>query len=305
MKMCGMWKRITAVRRPESETAVSSRIAILIVLSMICVPLNGCGSGGGGGTPDYQSLGVGMIIQSQSDPGSTNSTMSSKAFSKPVCNWKRVELNLKAPRVQRVTPLLRTADFTQSSNIDLTKYTCLFILAWDKVQGANHYKIFYQRNEVWDSNTYDKSADGDFPADRPQAYLDFDDELKDVTPAAGSYQFEIKALSGNNVIAELPVVTASLGMYIQSVPQMSFTSPNLTWDIITNATEYRITFDENNNNAVTVDGSIISGTTMSYNVGTKFGTPQLKSHDVWLDARYEDINGNPLEVSRGIYTIQY
>ena len=281
--------------------AVSVRVAIFLLALIASVFLNGCGGGSGGGNsgdnnnnPTYKSLGVGVTIQSSSDPKTQSMSYQATGF-----DWKRIDLPLNAPRVQ-MAPVFRMTDFSSSAGLDPAKNIYLILLAWDKVDGAGHYQVFYQGNKVWDSDTFDTIADGAFDKDNPQAYLDFDDELKTGTLAAGEYQFEIKALDGNTVIAELPKVNASLGVYLQAIPEIgdfNVTKPNLTWNAITNTTEYRISF--NGVNTATVGSS-----TLSYDVGQKL-TASATYYRVWIDARYSEANGNPVEIARGRGGLSY
>lgn len=286
-----MKKKYSGVNQPG--LAVSVRVIIFLLALIASIFLNGCGGGSGGGNngddnPTYKSLGVGVTIQSSSD-----SKMQSMSYQATGFGWKRIDLSLNAPKAQMV-PVFRTADSSNSAGIDPTKNIYLMLLAWDKVDRAGHYQVFYQGNKVWDSDTFDIIADGAFDKENPQAYLDFDDELKTVTLAAGPYQFEIKALDGNTVIAELPKVNASLGVYLQAIPEISdfnVTKPDLKWSAITNTIEYRISF--NGVNTATVGYS-----TLSYDVMQKL-TASATYYRVWIDARYLDANGNPVEITRG------
>ncbi len=192
-----------------------------------------------------------------------------------------------------MVPVLRAS----SSGMDLKNYICFILLAWDKVSGAGHYQVFYQGSKVWDSVTVN-TADPAFKPESPQAYLDLDGELKDTITTSGRYEFQIMALNGDTIIKELPRVTASLGLNLQSIPQINFSLPNLTWSTVTNANEYRISF--NGVNADTVNGS-----TVSYNVSAKLATPPQQTYEVWVDARYSDGNGNPVEINRGIGGFSY
>lgn len=282
MKICG------------SEKAIAWLIITVLVIGIFLTGCGGSNKGDGNPPPGVinNAIGVGVIIQSRS-------TMTFSSFNGHPAGvtWKKVDLAPGTGGVQAV-PLARQR--YQAAAFDLTDKLALILLAWEKVAGAGHYQVFYQGIKVWDSATVDITKDPAFEANTPQAYLDSDDngELSGIITGAGQYPFQIKALSGNAVIAQASV-TASLGVHLQSLPaNIVFNDPNLTWNPVTKANEYRINFKlagEDTVTRATVDGGIVS---CDVSVVLELSNP-LKSYEVYVDARYLE-SGNPVEISRGI-----
>lgn len=264
--------------------------ALLIGLIIMIASLAGCG--GGGSTPVYKVHGVGVIIESKSS--SSISSISKSSYFNPA--WKRIDLSLDSFTGVQSQPALgfRAASVTDA---DLSSNVSFILLTWDVVSGAGHYQVFYQDNMVWDSDN-ENIADPTFIPSNPQAYLDLDGELSGKITTAGQYEFQIVALQGSTVIVGLPKVTASLGMVLETFPgNVSFASPNLTWDAVTAVSEYKITFNRG-------DGFIVNNSTPSYNVGTVL-TEASQYYEVWVDARYLDSGGNLVEMTRVIDGFTY
>ncbi len=297
-----MMKKNVGVRRRESGVAVRAGKIIygLIIAAHLGITLAGCGGSSGGGkkspssTPGVinNTIGVGVIMQSRS-------TMTFSSFNGHPTGtaWKKIDLAPGTGGVREV-PLARQT--YRAAALDLTDKLALILLVWEKVAGAGHYQVFYQGNKVWDSATVDITKDPAFETNNPQAYLDSDDngELSGIITGTGQYSFQIKALSGNAVIAQASV-TASLGIHLQSLPaNIGFSNPNLTWDPVTSVNEYRINFKLAGEDTVT-KATVESGT-VSYNVSLTLGASTGgRYYDVYFDARYLE-GGNPVEISRGI-----
>ena len=234
-------------------------------------------------------------MESRSSLGS--SSIGKSSYLNPA--WKRIDLSLdNVTRAQNQS----TLGFREASvNAAILSSNVSFIfLTWDVVSGADQYQVLYQDNIVWDSNTVVPDIDPAFVLSNPQAYLDLDEELSDKITMAGQYEFQIVALKGSAIIARLPKVTASLGMSLETLPSsVSFTSPNLTWNAVTAASEYKVTFNGG-------DGFKVNKSTTSYNVGTVLTAVSSENHyEVWVDARYLDGGGKLVEITRGISEFDY
>ncbi len=295
-------------RNWESGVAVSSSRSIpgLIFSTLLMgVLLAGCGGGSGGSNPlTYRALGVGVIIQGPSNPGSF-SISSYGAFRKPDVYLKWIDLASGCPQ-----PRVQSALVFQAAAVSkefLEENTALILLAWDKVNGADHYHIYYGSQVVWESDKVDSGEDpGGFNPNNPQAYLDLGYELSGKVSTAGEYRFQIIAVnSGDTEGTRLPEVSASLGMVLGKIPQnISYANPNLTWDSIDNADEYKITiFDGDEYETSEFIYPDITRTN-SFNLSA-IGLNNGVRYNVWVDVRSLDSLGNVKEIIRGIGWFNY
>ncbi len=297
----GFWNR-------EPGLAVSSSHSIpgLIFSALLMgVLLAGCGGGGGGpNPPTYRALGVGVIIQGQNNIGSF-SIGSYGAFTKPDIyrKWINLAPGCSQPRIQSESVFWAAAVSDQF----LKDNTALILLAWDKVNGADHYHIYYGSRMVWESDKVDSGEDpGGFNPNNPQVYLDLDYELKEYIIQAGVYKFQIVAVNSGDIEGtRLPEVSASLGMVLGMIPQnISYANPNLTWDSIDYADEYKITiFDGDEYETSEFIYPDITHTN-SYNISA-IGLNNGVRYNVWVDARSLDSLGNLKEIIRGIGWFDY
>lgn len=309
-----MMKRDSGVGSQKSVVAVSlgkSVFGLIFTVLVMGLVLTGCGGGGGGkkkddktNPPNYKAMGVGVIIQGQSNTGSL-SVGSYGTFRKLDIYRKWIDLAPGGPQPRVQSTLVFRA--TAVSKEFLEDNTALILLAWDKVSGADHYHIYYGSAKVWESDKVDAGKDpGGFNPNNPMAYLDLDHELIGKISTAGEYRFQIVAVNaGDTEVTRLSEVSASLGMVLGQIPQnIKYNNPNLTWDNIANAHEYKMTiFNEDQYELSTFIYPVITRNA-SYDISS-ITDINHGHYNVWVDARYLDSLGNVKEIIRGIGGFDY
>lgn len=266
------------------------KLKTVLSLTIVALTLAGCG-GGGSKPPVYHALGVGVIMQSRSAINALSFDADQRPCFDP--NWKRLDfspasLTAVQSKASSVIRLASVSDDVLNENVSF------ILLTWDAVRNANRYQVYYGEEIVWDSNTVNEDMDPAFEPGNPQAYLDLDEELAGRITTAGVYEFEIVALNGGVEKVRLPLVTASLGMILETLPDnITFSAPSsLTWNAVAATSEYRITLTG-------VAPVAVEGGLTSFDVATVL-TAGPEYYEAWVDARYLDDGGNLVEVTRGI-----
>lgn len=280
---------------------------LLIGLVILSISLSGCGGGGSSPKPNYQAFGVGVIMPPRDDSDEKD-IMKSKSVSGKSLNfqslWKQMDISSKgftAFQTKSDSAFQAVAVGVPFVEDFVTKYMSFILLSWDRVNGAHSYKVFYEENPIWDSE-HVSTADPVFIENEPRAYLDLSEELDKKITDKGKYKFQIVAYNANdNIITQLPEVTASIGMELAKLPEnVTYNSTTISWDSVSGADQYRLIFKREGSASIEVNGLL----TTSYDVSSE-GSLTSGYYEVWVEAWHLGTNGKPVEVTRQIVGITY
>jgi hypothetical protein len=283
----------------------------LFLTVLTALSLTGCGGGGGhdDSTPPTPPtsinsiMGIGVIAQGKG--GAVNSIApNAVGISSTSPNWKRLDVPLVNQSGQTSQSDKLLASRVNSIAVTGDNVYSYIYLSWNAVSGANSYQVLYNGNTVW--------ASGDSHPNDPKdgstiAYLDLDDELAGKITAAGSYQFQVKALNSGASVIAAGTLTVSLGVKLGDYPKnISYVSGThqLSWTGVSGANGYRVKLysDAGYKNLSHDSGAKPLLTGASYDLtgkvssGFYYGT---------IDAWATDANGSPLEIARGISGLTY